>query len=246
MRSRTSRDGPSSCATGKSGSRNAALPTANASMGLRLASLTCCGSVVPSSWAAHEPPVHPSPTDQLQADANNARQSSIAHCLFVYWAAHCTAPRCPSVVAATLTDPISAPAVSTAVIVWLLVGIRAQGDHHGSRLLSVVRGVVRTGRWARLSAGREVTLLSSHAGRSAAPDGWQNTQQATLESGHRYGEPTRRTSPDHDTEPIWVGGKRMRIRSIPSYGLMVSVIVSTARSAGTTCSPEKPTTLPAL
>ena len=65
-----------------------------------------------------------------------------------------------------------------------------------------VEGSIRTGRWARLSAGREVTLLSSHAGRSGAPDGRQNTQQATQHCGHRYAEPTRQARSKHDTEPL--------------------------------------------
>jgi len=85
-----------------------------------------------------------------------------------------------------------------------LVGICTQHDHHGSQLLSLVRGVVRTGRWARLSAGLEVNLLSSHAGRSGAPNGWQNTQQATPQVGTvMENQPARHHQ--HDTEPLWVG-----------------------------------------
>jgi hypothetical protein len=57
-----------------------------------------------------------------------------------------------------------------------------------------MRGVVRTGRWARLSTGRETNLLSSHAGRSDASDGRQNTQQATPTVGtDMENQPARRT-----------------------------------------------------
>jgi hypothetical protein len=85
-----------------------------------------------------------------------------------------------------------------------LAGIYTQHDHHGSQLLSLVRGVVRTGRWARLSAGLEVNLLSSHAGRSGAPNEWQNTQQATPLAGTAMeNQPIRHHQ--HATEPLWAG-----------------------------------------
>jgi hypothetical protein len=51
-----------------------------------------------------------------------------------------------------------------------------------SYLLLVERSQ-RTVRWARLSAGRKVTPLSSHAGRSDAPDRRQNTQATDTNVG---------------------------------------------------------------
>jgi hypothetical protein len=71
-------------------------------------------------------------------------------------------------------------------------------------------------RWARLSAGREVTLLSSHAGRSGAPDRRQNTQTADTKRGHRYAEPTRRACPKHDTEPLCATHKFTSDQSVGS------------------------------
>jgi hypothetical protein len=63
-----------------------------------------------------------------------------------------------------------------------LVRIRSQNDHHDpdSSLLRGPSGPV--GGHASMP-GREVNLLSSHAGRSGAPDGRQNTQQATQTAG---------------------------------------------------------------
>ncbi len=52
-----------------------------------------------------------------------------------------------------------------------------------------------------MQAGRPISYQATPAG-PASPDGRQNTQQVTQHCGHRYVEPTRRTKPKHDTEPL--------------------------------------------
>jgi hypothetical protein len=105
-----------------------------------------------------------------------------------------------------------------------LVGIYTQHDHHGSQLLSLVTGVVRTGRWARLSAGLEVNLLSSHAGRSGAPNEWQNTQQATPLAGTAMeNQPIRHHQ--HDTEPLWAATQLWLLGSLTARNHVDTLLV---------------------
>jgi len=105
-----------------------------------------------------------------------------------------------------------------------LVRIRSQNDHHDPDS-SLFEGSIRTGRWARLSAGREVNLLSSHAGRSGAPDGRQKHSTSHTNCGHRYAEPTRRASPKHDTEPLCAAIQWAERSIEPNTGRLRSIML---------------------
>ncbi len=50
--------------------------------------------------------------------------------------------------------------------------------------------------------GPKVNLLSSHPGRSGAPNEAAKHSTSYTNRGHRYAEPTRRANPKHDTEPF--------------------------------------------
>ena len=137
----------------------------------------------------------PTPRRSPSRRRDSARQSSIAHILSSYCAAHPTARRCPSVVAATVTDPRSAPAGSTATIVWLflwasvpnttIIGTDSSPCEGCCQDRSVGTPQCRPGGHSPIKPRRPV--------RRARRVAKHSTSHTT--GGHRYGEPTRQAPP---------------------------------------------------
>ena len=80
---------------------------------------------------------------------------------------------------------------------------------------------------ASVGARRSISYQATPAG-PARPTG-SKTHKSHTNRGHRYGEPTRQTSPKHDTEPLWAdrtrtvwpGSRRLRrgFQVFPDEGL---------------------------